>query len=47
MVRLLNTYSLEEILELCDVDQEELIEHLIEIGWIDPELIPKELDFAN
>lgn len=42
---LLKTYTLEELLEICDIDEQELVDHLIEIGWIDEELIPKELDF--
>lgn len=43
---LLNTYTLEEILELCDIDQEELIDHLIDIGWIDIDSIPTEVDLS-
>lgn len=43
---LLDTYSIEELLELCDIDQEELVEHLIQIGWIDEEALPTEVDLS-
>lgn len=42
---ILDTYSLEEILELNDLTTEEALEHLVKIGYIRlPEIQPLEFD---
>lgn len=44
VMTLLETYTLEEILDISDITEEELVSHLIECGLIDIELLPHILD---